>query len=95
MEFLYVLFGISVVALVVLFIFVMKGAAKKSGGFQKEIKAPKGKKVEKTREEKLREKAELKAAMKAKKAEWKAEDKVFDDQCKANIKALRAEVKEK
>ena len=33
--------------------------------------------------------------MAAKKAEWKAEDKVFDAQCKENIKALKAEVNEK
>ena len=85
---LYILFGISVVALVVLFFFVLKGASKNTGGFQKQIKAPKVKKPEKSREEKAREKAELKAAMKVKKAEWKAEDKVFDAQCKLNIQAL-------
>ena len=92
---LYIIFGISVVALAVLFFFVLKGAKKKTGGFQKEIKAPKVKKPEKSREEKAREKAELKAAMKAKRAEWKAEDKVFDEQCKANIAEFKKEVKEK
>ena len=92
---LYIIFGISVVALIVLFIIVLKGGNKKTGGFQKEIKRVKAPKVEKTREEKAREKAELKAAMKVKKAEWKAEDKVFDNQCKENIKALKVEIKEK
>ena len=60
---LYIIFGLSVVALCVLFFFVLKGANKQTGGFQKQIKAPKVKKVEKTREEKSREKAELKAAI--------------------------------
>lgn len=92
---LYIIFGISVVALIVLFIIVLKGGNKKTGGFQKEVKKVKAPKTEKTREEKAREKAELKAAMKAKKAEWKAEDKVFDNQCKVNIRVLKAEVKDK
>ena len=90
---LYILFGISVICLIVLFIFVLKGANKQTGGFQKQVKAPKVKKVEKTREEKAREKAELKAAMKVKKAEWKEEDRIFDAQCKENIKELKEEVK--
>ena len=90
---LYILFGISVICLIVLFIFVLKGANKQTGGFQKQVKAPKVKKQEKTREEKAREKAELKAAMKIKKAEWKEEDKIFDAQCKENIKELKKQVK--
>ena len=90
---LYILFGISVICLIVLFIFVLKGANKQTGGFQKQVKAPKVKKQEKTREEKAREKAELKAAMKIKKAEWKEEDKIFDAQCKENIKELKEQVK--
>ena len=90
---LYILFGISVICLVVLFVFVLKGANKQTGGFQKKIKTPKVKKQEKTREEKAREKAELKAAMKEKRAEWKKEDRIFDAQCKANIKELKAQVK--
>ena len=90
---LYILFGISVICLIVLFIFVLKGANKQTGGFQKQVKAPKVKKIEKTREEKAREKAELKAAMKVKKAEWKEEDRIFDAQCKENIKELKEEIK--
>lgn len=90
---LYIIFGISIVCLIVLFIFVLKGANKQTRGYQKKIKTPKVKKDEKTREEKTREKKELKALMKAKKAEWKEEDKIFDAQCKENIKELKEEVK--
>lgn len=88
----YILFGISVIALIVLFVFVMKGASKKTGGVQKEYKRQKVKKVEKTREEKAREKAELKKEMKAKRAEWKKEDKINDAVTKENIKVLKEEV---
>lgn len=88
----YILFGVSVIALIVLFVFVMKGASKKTGGVQKEYKRQKVKKVEKTREEKAREKAELKKEMKAKRAEWKKEDKINDAVTKENIKVLKEEV---
>ena len=62
---LYILLGITVIALTYLFIKVLAGNRKQYHSFQKELKERKvqQKAQEKTREEKAQEKAELKALL--------------------------------
>ncbi len=93
---LYILLGITIIAITYLFIQVLSGNRKQHHSFQKELKERKVKKKaqEKTREEKAQEKAELKAAMKEQKEKWAKEDAEYEAAVKVRIAELKDEVAE-
>ena len=93
---LYILLGITIIAITYLFIQVLSGNRKQHHSFQKELKERKVKKKaqEKTREEKAQEKAELKAAMKEQKEKWAKEDAEYEAAVKVRIEELKIQVAE-